>query len=98
MTYHVDLRRAIMNQLLVSAEVLTPGEIAKRIERAGHVIPGYPAKVVADALRNEVRRGRVQKIDRGHYALATGLASATLWRIRHWEHLAKSWQQPCAAR
>ena len=46
---------------------LSVAEIVERVQEK-FVIPGRPGKAVSDALRWEVRRGRVRQIQRGLYA------------------------------
>ena len=43
------------------------GEIAMRLELAGHHLRGRPTQAVSDALRTEVRAGRAVKLDHGTY-------------------------------
>lgn len=56
-------------------------ELADALERAGFVLPGRPTKVVSDALRTEIQRGRVVRVGWGRYE-AGWMPGATRRRIR----------------
>ena len=75
-----DLRHAA----LVVLHRWGAGSIAEVIERLGAggfaVAGDKPNKVVSDALRHEVRRGRLQRVGWGRYAVKR-LARTTSWRI-----------------
>ena len=63
------------------ANTLTIAQLVSKLHAAGVVIDGRPSKVVSDALRWEVRRGRVNRLERGVYGYA-GAPRSTMWRIR----------------
>lgn len=76
------LRYAI---LLVMEGVTTPtgvDEIARSIRRLGVRAPDPQGKRVSDALRTEVRKGRVVRLDRDRYVAGEPLAARTRSRAR----------------
>ncbi|MEM9650516.1 MAG: hypothetical protein AAGA65_00380 [Actinomycetota bacterium] len=46
---------------------MTVAEMVTALAAEGHNIPGRPSKVISDALRWEIARGRVKRIGRGVY-------------------------------
>jgi hypothetical protein len=56
-------------------------ELVEAVRAAGFEVPGRPSKTVSDALRWEVRRGRVTRCGRGVYAPGT-IAPETKRRMR----------------
>ena len=56
-------------------------ELVAWLARAGMPVAGRPSKVVSDALRYEVGRGRVVRAARGYYA-PDSMPRQTEWRIR----------------
>lgn len=60
---------------------LTVAELIRGLERAGWSIHGRPSKAVSDALRWEVRRGRVVRVARSTYAVGH-LPRSTAWWVR----------------
>ncbi len=62
------LRYEICLLLHDGRRALTVAELVRRIEADGFSLGPQPNKVVADAIRWEVRRGRVVKLRRGTYA------------------------------
>ena len=49
------------------AGVVTVAQLVAQLQADGFVFAGRPSKVISDALRWEVRRGRVARLDRGVY-------------------------------
>jgi hypothetical protein len=64
-----------------SPSTVTVAQLVVKLLAAGVVIDGRASKVVSDALRWEVRRGRVNRLERGVYSYA-GAPRSTVWRIR----------------
>jgi hypothetical protein len=63
-----DLRYCLMT-LLQDHGPASIGELRRRLERDGLRVRGAaPNKTIADALRHELGKGRVQRIGRGRYA------------------------------
>ncbi len=60
------LRYALVLALL-SSGTLTTRELVAHLEGRGYRVAGRPSKTVADALRWEVRRGRVVRDGRNRY-------------------------------
>jgi len=77
------LRYTVSLLLRQSHTPLAVREIVARIEDSGVAIYGRPSKTVSDALRWEIRRGRVVQIDRGRYA-AGRVPESTLRFMRNW--------------
>jgi len=61
------LRSMLVLRLLGAGRPLTIAELVQGVERAGFTFDGRPGKVVSDALRSEVRCGRVIRAGRGCY-------------------------------
>ncbi|MDE0803609.1 MAG: hypothetical protein OSA99_09830 [Acidimicrobiales bacterium] len=56
-------------------------ELAEALERAGFELQGRPTKVVSDALRTEIQRGRVVRVGWGRYEMGH-IPGGTRRRIR----------------
>ncbi|MGQ0431179.1 MAG: hypothetical protein ACT452_02080 [Microthrixaceae bacterium] len=63
-----DLRYLLTLVLHRSDRPLSVAELVTILERSGHAIDGRPSKAVSDALRWEIRRGRVTRVGRSAYA------------------------------
>jgi hypothetical protein len=61
-----DVRYLLTWYIHREGEVRVP-DLVELLERRGVRIPGRPSKVVSDALRAEMRRGRVVRLGRGRY-------------------------------
>lgn len=59
------------------------GDLVAAVERQGFSLDGRPSKVVSDALRWEVRRGRVVRRGRGWYAPGTMPRQTRSWMRQH---------------
>jgi len=63
-----DLRFSLLTLLHQSGRPCSIPELLDQLQSRGLVVGGRnPAKMVSDALRHEVRRGRVRRIQRGWY-------------------------------
>ncbi|HKY16916.1 MAG TPA: hypothetical protein VJM33_18460 [Microthrixaceae bacterium] len=62
------LRHAICLMLHQHRRAMKVSDIVALLELAGHQLRGRPTQAVSDALRTEVRAGRVVKLDHGTYA------------------------------
>lgn len=62
----IELRYALTMNLALHGAARIP-ELIETLEHQGFAIPGHPPKVVSDALRWEVRRDRVRRLQRGRY-------------------------------
>jgi hypothetical protein len=74
-----ELRYVLTKYLAVHGES-TVDEMVRALERNGFAVVGRPSKVVSDALRAELERGRVYRTGRGLYRLGY-LPRGTAWRI-----------------
>jgi hypothetical protein len=76
-----QLRYATSLLLSESRRALTLAEIDAVLRTRGYRCAGNPRKEISDALRTEVRRGRVERVERGRYR-SRGLARSTVmwWR------------------
>jgi len=74
------LRFVLVAELMKRPE-MTVAEMTAVVDRYGHQLTGRASKVVSDALRWEVRRGRVVRLGRGLYRYCRAPAS-TARRIR----------------
>jgi hypothetical protein len=62
----IELRYALTMALAVCGP-LTIVELAEELDRKGFSVNGRPSKAISDALRWEVRHGRVRRSGRGRY-------------------------------
>jgi hypothetical protein len=58
---------------------MTVPEVVVAIESLGLRIPGRPSKTVSDALRWEIRKGRIRRNGRGRYAPGVMPPSTLRW-------------------
>jgi len=77
----LDLRYAISLCLLDAQSPLRLPDVIARVEAFGFVIPGRPSKTVSDAMRWEVRKGRVVRLGRSLYKTGR-MPRSTEWWIR----------------
>ena len=77
----LDLRSAVVVLLLARQRPATLVDLASMLRRDGFDVGPAPTKTIADALRWEVRRGRVARVGRGIYAAGT-VAKASKHRMR----------------
>ena len=75
------LRSVLVLAMLEHGRPMQVPELAAAVRRAGFAISGRPSKTIADALRWEVRRGRVVRVERGLYR-AWYVAGVTRHRMR----------------
>ena len=75
-----SLRFLLVAEMMHHAEV-TVAELVTYLDELGFTIDGRPSKIISDALRWEVRRGRVVRLGRGRYRYRTAPPS-TARRIR----------------
>ena len=78
----LELRYLLTALLIESGRPVPVDELVERIRADGFRLPGRPGKVVSDALRWDVRRGRVVRVDRGVYRVGT-VPRQTKSRILH---------------
>ena len=76
------LRYLLVRLLAEAGRPLTVGELVGACRAEGVQFRGRPSKLVSDAIRWEVRRGRVRRVARGRYALDHVPDSTMRW-IRH---------------
>lgn len=67
----IELRYLLTLVLVESGHDLTISQLGSEVTRRGGSVRGRPSKTVSDALRSEVRRGRVQRVARGTYRSGT---------------------------
>jgi hypothetical protein len=61
------LRYFLTLTLLDARRSMSVAELVANLERAGLTTLGRPSKAVSDALRSEIRRGRVDHLERSRY-------------------------------
>lgn len=76
--FGTELRYALIALLKSEGVVMRPAELVAGLDRLGFCVAGRPGKTVSDALRWEVRRGRVGHLGRGRYVV--GRVPPTSWR------------------
>jgi hypothetical protein len=84
------LRFVLVDELMRRRSEMTVAQLAACLEGEGHVVDGRLSKVISDALRWEVRRGRVVRISRGVYRYA-GAPVSTARRIRLFARHCRAW-------
>ncbi|MEY2591937.1 MAG: hypothetical protein QOJ67_3921 [Acidimicrobiaceae bacterium] len=77
----LELRYALCVCLLDARSPLTVPQLVNRVEALGFAVTGRPSKSVSDALRWEVRRGRIDRLGRGLY-VSGSMPRSTEWWIR----------------
>jgi len=75
------LRILVVNLLLRDRRPISLGALERHLLGIGLEFDHRASKVISDALRSEVKRGRIRRVSRGHYELAH-LAPTTEWRYR----------------
>jgi len=83
-----DLRYVLMMLLWDHGGVLTVADLVRLVEGGGFALSGRPSKTVSDALRWEVRKGRVRRAGRSRYAPGRIPRSTIWWIRRHLESIA----------
>ena|SRR5699024_6461367 len=63
----IELRYFLTLTLRAAHGPLMVARLIRSIEEAGFAIEGRPSKTVSDALRWEIRRGRVERVARATY-------------------------------
>jgi hypothetical protein len=84
-----SLRYTLTLALMDAGRPMTVGELTDAPGDAGRAPEGRPGKVISDALRWEVRRGRVRRLRRGVYVSGHLPRSTQCWmrdQILRWEH------------
>ncbi len=79
--YGIQLRYELCVCLLDARTPLTISDLVGQIEARGFAVDGRASKTVSDALRWEVRRGRVTRVGRGRYTQGV-MPRSTEWWIR----------------
>lgn len=72
--------RWLLTVCLFDHQLLSLRELLTAVEHYGFGIERRPSKTVSDALRWEMRRGRVVRLGRGRYAAGTMPRSTLSWR------------------
>ena len=77
----LELRSVLVVVLLDAASPRTVSDLVEALRGAGFDLGARPGKAVSDALRWEVRRGRVVRLGRGRYGPGS-MPKSTAWDIR----------------
>jgi hypothetical protein len=75
------LRWVLLIALADDHRPLTVAELVGMLDHSGFSVPGRASKSVSDALRWEVRRGRIVRVARSTYAIGH-LPRSTAWWVR----------------
>lgn len=78
----VELRYTLTVILLDAGRPLAVAELVEAVRCGGMAIPGRASKTISDALRWEVRKGRVVRVRRSTYARGS-MPRSTEWWIRN---------------
>lgn len=76
-----DLRSLLTLALFDAGRPLTVDELVRSVTDRGLVVWGRPSKVVSDAMRAEMHKGRVRRVARGWY-VADRISRSTKYRFR----------------
>jgi hypothetical protein len=74
--------------LIAAGRPMTVAELTLALKGSGRMPGGRTSKVISDALRWEVRRGRVRRLGRGIYVAGEVPRSTQWWmrdQVRRWE-------------
>lgn len=85
-----SLRFVLVNEMMMAGGPVTVAELVDLVGEAGFPLRGRASKVISDALRWEVRRGRVVRLRRGVYRYRSAPRS-TARRIRLFARSARRW-------
>jgi hypothetical protein len=77
-----ELRYRLSLLLLDTGRTLTTAQLVAAMEEVGFPFQGRPSKVIADALRWEVKKGRVRYLGRAHYRTGTIPPTTVRWMRR----------------
>ena len=77
-----ELRYRLSLLLLDTGRTLTTAQLVTAMEAVGFPFQGRPSKVIADALRWEVKKGRVRYLGRAHYRFGRIPPSTVRWMRR----------------
>lgn len=84
------LRFVLVDLLMTTRGEVTVAELAAALHHQGYQIKGRASKTISDALRWEVRRGRVGRPSRGRYCYRRA-PTTTARRIRLLAAAAREW-------
>jgi hypothetical protein len=84
------LRFVLVNELMTCHRSMTVAEMVAVLSQRGYDLGGRASKVISDALRWELRRGRVIRTGRGVYRYHQAPASTTR-RIRLFASICHRW-------
>ena len=73
--------RYLLTLMLTEEGAMTVADLAYEVERRGFDVRGRPSKAISDALRWEIRLGRVIQIERGCYRYGD-VPRSTEYRMR----------------
>lgn len=85
-----SLRFVVVDELMRAGRPVTVAEMVELLAAAGFTLRGRPSKVISDALRWEIRRGRVVRLRRGVYRYRSAPRS-TARRIAVFGRRAHAW-------
>lgn len=83
----LELRYALTISILDHQRELTIEQLAALVDDMGFDLTGRSSKVISDALRWEIRRGRIVRVCRGQYGLGRLPRSTEWWMRRRLESL-----------
>lgn len=84
------LRFVLIDEMLRRRDMTVAEMVTVLVEEYGFDLGGRASKVISDALRWEVRRGRVVRLARGRYRFARATRS-TARRVRLLARLSRGW-------
>lgn len=76
-----ELRWLLTLMLMDHGDVMSIPEMVHQLEREGYSVPERASRVVSDALRLEIHKGRVRRVSRGRYSFV-GMPKSTRSRFR----------------
>lgn len=73
------IRYLVLAELIRSGQAMNVAELVDKLRGQEVLLPSRPSKAVSDALRWEVRKGRIVKIRRGIYQIGYVPRSTRYW-------------------
>jgi hypothetical protein len=86
----VELMACVRPSATNPGGVVTVGQLVQQLKAQGFLFAGRTSKVISDALRWEVRRGRVERLERGVYRWV-GAPRSTRSRIERRVRAVRRW-------
>lgn len=80
------MRYLVLAELIQSGDALSVAELVRRLRKGGLLLPPRSSKIVSDAIRWEVRKGRIVRLRRGVYRVGSIPRSTRYWLLDRAKH------------